>query len=326
MDRFLYAIRDERSTEEDTAFIFYQTDKLVSVQRWIPGRVIVEDLKPLKGHTNWVHAVIYDEKTHSVFTCSSDGTIRRWSMRTGKCLKIIRHESPIYCLALDSKRRTIIGGCGNGDVCVWDLRGKRLKILEGHTRLVSRMEYDPETRTLVTVSWDDTMRIWSLRGHFSGCPSDTSENKNTSFVWIWKDYVPSGEYSCRSCGVNIPKTRKIQYSGGASCLAYDAKQRLIIGSRNTDICLWSAHTGELVKTIPNCSEALIRSVTYDSHNQVVYVIGGYRGTTIGVWSLENETCLQTFEAHSDASVVRRFEFQGTTIFVGGYRISLLLPS
>lgn len=44
----------------------------------------------LRGHTEWVNCVRLHPKSFSCYSCSDDGTIRMWDIRTNACLKVFR--------------------------------------------------------------------------------------------------------------------------------------------------------------------------------------------------------------------------------------------
>lgn len=135
----------------------------------------------LIGHKSWITGVKVLQDSKQAVTVSQDGTLRTWSLKSGKCRYVVEeHSGPINGVALSST-----GGGGDtgaddhhgtttatslaatagedGTICLIDVRsGACLKILQGHRQWVSHLSFSSSGDQLITASGDGTAMVWSV--------------------------------------------------------------------------------------------------------------------------------------------------------------------
>ncbi|CAH1793733.1 unnamed protein product [Owenia fusiformis] len=158
------------------------------------------------GHAGSVRCVALCEQKGYVLSGSYDLSIRKWSLETGKPLKILRgHRDTITCMEICGDRmasgakdhlckvwnletgksiRTFkhrhavcavalskdrcISGCEGGKVKVWELlTGKLIKRLTGHHGPITGIKFDKWH--LITASKDGYALVWSNQGNHKRC-------------------------------------------------------------------------------------------------------------------------------------------------------------
>ncbi|ELT88931.1 hypothetical protein CAPTEDRAFT_142339, partial [Capitella teleta] len=179
------------------------TDRKV---RFLNCETAREDEKAIAGHSGSIKCVALDSKRKFVLSGSYDTSIRKWSMETGKCLKIFHgHRDTINCIQLHgdmaasgSKDHTCkvwnidsmecihmfkhkdavtavcfsddvcITGCAAGKVKVWDMAsGKLIKRLTGHQSGVTGIRFD--RWHIITAGRDGYALAWSSQGDHARC-------------------------------------------------------------------------------------------------------------------------------------------------------------
>ena len=78
-------------------------------------------------HSGPMRDVVYDPETHSIYTCSNDGTVKIRSATDGKCTSTLAYpggDRPIFlsvCVVGDWKTKAVIAAAEDGNVVVWDV-------------------------------------------------------------------------------------------------------------------------------------------------------------------------------------------------------------
>jgi WD40 repeat protein len=98
-----------------------------AVRLWTPDGRTFGPLRRLEGHTAWVTSLAFTPDGEELFSCSQDGTVRRWSVE-GKKPKgrlIHRQKSWAMSVCVAPEGRAIAAAFLDGRVIVWDGAGRR---------------------------------------------------------------------------------------------------------------------------------------------------------------------------------------------------------
>ncbi|KAL7528976.1 hypothetical protein ACHAXR_002726, partial [Thalassiosira sp. AJA248-18] len=78
-------------------------------------------------HSGPMRDVVYDPETHSIYTCSNDGTVKIRSADDGTCSTTLAYpggDRPMFlslCVVGDWKTKAVIAGAEDGNVVIWDV-------------------------------------------------------------------------------------------------------------------------------------------------------------------------------------------------------------
>ncbi|KAL2903677.1 THO complex subunit 6 [Bienertia sinuspersici] len=81
-----------------------------------------------KGHSDYLHCIVFCKGINQIITGSEDGTARIWDCRSGKCTQVIspkrdenlKELSSVSCIALDASESWLAYGSGQ-NLFVWNL-------------------------------------------------------------------------------------------------------------------------------------------------------------------------------------------------------------
>jgi hypothetical protein len=122
-----------------------------------------------------VDAVARSPDGKVIATGHGDKTLRLWSSKTGKPLKVVRgHEGHVVAVAFSPDGKLIATGSTDGTGRLWTSSGDFIGPLIGHTGQVTAVAFNPSSTLVATASRDRTVRVWKttlgqlplvLRGH-----------------------------------------------------------------------------------------------------------------------------------------------------------------
>lgn len=122
-------------------------------------------------HSGPMRDVVYDAETHSIYTCSNDGTVKIRSGEDGTCATTLAYpggDRPMFlslCVVGDWKSKAVIAGAEDGNVVVWDVSsngGQREGQVIGHPGCVWKVAPLGKSSTdFVTACNDGQLRIFT---------------------------------------------------------------------------------------------------------------------------------------------------------------------
>ncbi|MEL6104707.1 MAG: hypothetical protein AAFU85_01665 [Planctomycetota bacterium] len=167
----------------------------------LPAKTIVpiaasgsSNVRRLKGHTDVIQGVVFTPDSKHVISGSADGTIRFWSVQTGKQLGVVYPNRPVTSLAISGDGKSLAAGLTDAVVKLWSLRsGQRIAAYD--ERILSRdyqgdvgaISFSPDGTRLAAAR--NEVRIWNLRAPDERCKSSTIVGQISSLGWS-----PSGDH------------------------------------------------------------------------------------------------------------------------------------
>ena len=132
----------------------------IVVQRSEGGDQVV-----MRGHGGVVRDVAFSPDGARLASASDDGTVRIWSVSTGKLERTLRgHAQSVVSVAFSPDGRRVASSGADGTIRVWPTDSGSPVILRGHEGLVASVAFDPTGRLLTSAGQDGTVRVWNASG------------------------------------------------------------------------------------------------------------------------------------------------------------------
>ncbi len=281
----LWSLADGRlfrqfNVDEISAVAFYGRDSLLVSRAGRPDVVI-----------NVMNNTVAEESGHGV---------EKKTVRSGKVLpqyKAGRGWS--RAMAVSPGQRWLVSGHGDGSIRIWDVEARvQLKILQGHSKEVYSLAISPDG-TLLSSAADNTLKAWDLDSgellrelsftsslvHAITISKDGSRaaasNMDKVFVWDLRDDTMVSSFSAGSYVFDL-------------AFSTDAK-RLLIGTEDNYMKLWSALDGRLLKTYP-AHTGDVMAVAFSPDNREV--ASASLDKTIRVYNAKTGRILKSMMGHT----------------------------
>ncbi|KAG1784966.1 quinon protein alcohol dehydrogenase-like superfamily [Suillus plorans] len=234
----------------------------------IVGRQEISRIKPhrnFEGHTKWVRGAIHLPGGEQIMTCSSDGSLRVWNLKSGKQIGEDWRDgdSPVWTMALSPDGKKVVSGSEDGRVRLWDMdTGKIIVKWMGHTRPVISVCWSRDGRRVLSGSDDGTARQWDV---------ESGEAYLAPIKTTWHQHVLA-----------------VVYSPDMTMFATGEAKRAFIKT-------WDAKTGELVATLEAADSVWCLAWTQDGKT----LISGLRDGSIRTWSTTTWKQIAVLDGHTD---------------------------
>jgi WD40 repeat protein len=119
----------------------------------------------LKGHHDWVNDVVFSPGGDQLASASSDRTVRLRSVKTGDCLKLIRHANAVTRVAYSHKGDLISTSSWDGTVGLWDTTSSEGRaVVRNFQGIANGVSWVPTTEGnyLVTGCQDGSVIKWQV--------------------------------------------------------------------------------------------------------------------------------------------------------------------
>ncbi len=223
--------------------VFHPTKALVATaSRDHRVRVFTLDgelVRTFEGHTADVISVEWTGDGDQLCSSSDDGTVRRWSLASGKesgAFDMKGVETDTLVMAPDG---AIYAGNDDGEIIM--ILGSLQRTFAAHEAGIKRLVLDPKGRALVSVSYDRTLKVWDLEA--GGNPRLRLTTSLPAILWPRScafqgaDRLVLGtfgsSYAVFDCRTELWNLDGIATTGGVNAVAFTGEDVYAVGDSGT---------------------------------------------------------------------------------------------
>eukprot|EP00039_Didymoeca_costata_P019380 m.337315 g.337315 ORF g.337315 m.337315 type:complete len:409 (+) comp18099_c0_seq1:207-1433(+) len=236
--------------------------------------------RTLKGHTNTVQDLAFDDKGEQMASCSADMTVRLWSFEGFECTKTLRgHDHNISSVCFVPGGGMVVSASRDKTIRVWETAtGYCSKIIRGHDDWVRAVRVSPDGQSIATCSNDQSCRLFDLnsgderhemRGHshvvecIAWAPEAAKQPISTAFTGVEKDDSLIGPFMASA-------------------------------GRDKTIVVWDVSSGSNLFTLRG-HDNWIKGLVFHPGGKLLLSCADDK--TIRIWDLETKRCMKTLQAH-----------------------------
>ncbi|ORZ38087.1 Lissencephaly-1 [Catenaria anguillulae PL171] len=259
-----------------------------SVKLWDPESGEFD--KTLKGHTKAVTHVAFDGRGALLATCSADLSIKLWDVANdyANTKTLYGHDHSVSSVAfLPPNNTVLVSASRDKTVKFWDLaNGYCTRTIVGHDDWVRMAVPSADGRWLATCSNDQTARVWTVAS--GECRGEMRGHEHVVECVAW---VPVEAYEAV-----VRLLAESATTNGSSGKKYSSEpgQFLVTGSRDKEIKLWDAGSGQCLYTFRG-HDNWVRALIF--HPSGKYLLSASDDKTVRCWDMSSGRCVKTLEAH-----------------------------
>jgi WD40 repeat protein/mono/diheme cytochrome c family protein len=263
---------------------------------------------PLEAQSSPANAVAFSPDGKLAAIASADKSVRIYDIDAARDLRrCIGHTASVWAVAFSPDGTQILSGSKDGTVRLWEVETAReLRKLEGHTDLVTGVAFSPDGLRALSVSLDGEAFLWDL-------------DRATTI----KDFAFGGEARYLTNVAFAPDGRRCAICSGKSILLVDVRSgkvlrrlnghagwvvhavfsaagdRILSGSDDRTVRLWSGETGLAVKTFEG-HEGGVKSVAFSPGGS--RLLSGGNDATVRLWDAATGKEVRVFRKHGEPLV------------------------
>lgn len=258
---------------------------LIRVHEFATGKLIVE----FSDHTKGINDIDFSPINSDVLASGSDDlTVRLWSIKKKKCLKILKkHTYHVTTVKFTLRGNVLITGSADETITIWDLTsGKNLKTLAAHSDPILAISLTPDNTIIASGSYDGLMRLFDCEtgqclktlvfnsSSYGTATASTNEVVNPPISHV--QYSPNGKYILSSSldGIirlwdymnnrvvktylglnNKPISEK--YNSEAKFVLCTADYLVVSGSDEGRLLFWNLQTKQIINSEIKMNDALL---------------------------------------------------------------------
>ncbi|CAG8461286.1 15096_t:CDS:2 [Funneliformis mosseae] len=216
-----------------------------------------------------------------LITGSMDGTVKIWNYYTGQCLRTFPHTSGIVSLHFDDL--FLASGSTDHIIKVWNFASCECFVFKGHTDCVNRVVIYKQSQ-LLSCSDDLTIRIWDLKT--KSCTRVFDQNTHVASIQCIQPAL-----RCNATPFNELLGEKKQRKDSDKV----DEPVIVSGSLDSTIKMWSLETGQCIRTLFGHVEG-VWSLAVDK----LRVVSGAHDKTVKIWDQDSGECMHTLFGHTGA--------------------------
>jgi len=265
--------------------------------------------RTLRGHTNAVQDIAFDQTGNILASCSADLTIKLWDFGTTyDNIKTLRgHDHNVSTIAFMPSGDTLVSGSRDMTIKLWEVAsGFCIKTFNGHSEWVRSVVVSPDGTLIASGSTDHTIRIWVVA---------SGECKH---ILKGHDHVVDClAFSPASVHNYLTSSLSTEVDDEAAPKEEDksvAGKYLVSGSRDKTIKLWDVSTGQCLKTFAD-HDNWVRGVLF--HPLGKYIISCSEDRSIRIFDLKEGRNVKTIQdAHPHFVTTIAFNYRRPVVCTG----------
>lgn len=253
--------------------------------------------RTLKGHTDSVQDIAFDQSGRLMASCSADMSVKLWQFGEDyQCRRTMHgHDHNVSSVTFMPSNDHLLTASRDKLIKMWEVAtGYCVGTFSGHREWVRMVRAHPDGQLLASCSNDQTVRVWHAPTR--QCRLELRQHEHVVECVTWVPAVAAG-YIARvadnngagdSVGESAAPAASPPAAGSGAVL-------LASGSRDKTIRVWDVSGGGQCVLVLSGHDNWVRGLVFHPGGQ--YLLSASDDKTVRVWSLSTRRCYRTLEVH-----------------------------
>jgi platelet-activating factor acetylhydrolase IB subunit alpha len=243
--------------------------------------------RSLKGHTDAVQDIRFDNSGKQLVSCSADMTIKIWDF-TGSydCLKTLKgHDHNISSVAFLPTGDFVVSASRDKMIKLWDVSsGYCVQNFSGHADWVRMIRVNSDGSYFASCSNDKTVKVWCVKTKSLRVTLHGHEHVVECIAWVPDTHATAiagadGKAEGRANGESVEAQLSL----------------LISGSRDRSIRFWNVFAGSCLFVLQG-HDNWVRGLCLHPSGKMLLSVSDDK--TLRIWTLEQRRCTKQIDAHT----------------------------
>ncbi|GLD57280.1 lissencephaly-1 homolog A-like protein [Lates japonicus] len=236
--------------------------------------------RTLKGHTDSVQDISFDQTGKLLASCSADMTIKLWDFQGFECIRTMHgHDHNVSSVAIMPNGDHIVSASRDKTIKMWEVAtGYCVKTFTGHREWVRMVRPNQDGTLIASCSNDQTVRVWVVAS--KECKAELREHEHVVECISW---APESAYPTI-----------LEATGSESKKSGKPGPFLLSGSRDKTIKMWDVSIGMCLMTLVG-HDNWVRGILF--HPGGKFIVTCADDKTLRIWDYKNKRCMKTLCAH-----------------------------
>jgi WD40 repeat protein/serine/threonine protein kinase/Flp pilus assembly protein TadD len=254
--------------------------------------------RTLTGHAGDVLCLAFNPSGSVLVSGGWDSTVRVWEVASGNLQRTLTaHQEIVTGAAYCPNGSEFATSSVDGTVRIWESNSwKELAALRGHNREVRSVAYSPGGTTLASVGWDRTIKIWDRthgqQGQTFLMPLGQRRRiaylpNGSRFVVASKSVLSQafpGRLTVHDSRSGAEVAVLAERPDSFNCVAASPQSDLVASNWGSQIRIWNAQSGELLRTFAGHLGAT-NAIAFLANKSLI-ASGGEDGS-VRLWSMDS---------------------------------------
>ncbi|MCX7665212.1 MAG: hypothetical protein N2112_06680 [Gemmataceae bacterium] len=222
-----------------------------------------KEIRSLRGHSDWVSSVAFNNSGSNILSCSVDKTVKLWEIASDEAAKGVGHSGPVTAVALSPDGKLAASGSEDRTIRIWNTdNGAELFVLgrenNGHRGKIIALAFDSTAKKLISTGEDNKLLIWNVEtGRLIREINDveripvvvTSPKKDKFVIWNYHNKTNDDvDNSLRVFDYDGKRLSNLLEKGGkVACIGFSSDcEAAVIGFNDGAVRIWKLDPQERI--------------------------------------------------------------------------------